>query len=171
MRNKMNKFMRIGTVSSLLVALLLITTLSFAAQRTVASGGLASGTKDINDNFTELFVKHSFSSKTADYTATAALNNGAIVQMTTVAELTFWDCETANIGDSLTLHTKDAEVTSGVPASGDHFTLKIGTALTAGNEIDTSGTAGDNVLFVCTADDTWSVIRESGTTIDGGTAD
>jgi len=170
----MNKAKNIGILSLLAVALLYATS-SFAAQQTVLSGALGSGTKMINENFTDLYtnkkdIKLNFISYTAAHTATAALNNGGIVQMTTAAELTFWACATANIGDSLTLHVRDAEVVSGVPASGDLFVLKIGTALDADDEIDTSGTAGDTVLFVCTADGTWSVMEESGTTVDGGTS-
>jgi hypothetical protein len=86
----------------------------------------------------------------------------------TTVEFTVWDCETANIGQSFSVWASDASL-EGVPASGDHFVLFDGTALTANYEIDVPADA--RVKFVCTADDTWSVHSETDTTTDGGTAD
>ena len=86
-------------------------------------------------------------------------------------EVTMWDCETANVGDQVILWARDAEKIEVVPASGDHFALFNGTALTADYELDVPATAGTKVTLLCTADDTWSVFHETATTTDGGAAD
>lgn len=112
-----------------------------------------------------------FNSYTAAQTLTAADHNASIVQMTTADEVTMWDCETANVGDFVLLWARDAEKIEVVPASGDHFNLFAGTALTANNELDMAATAGTKVTLMCTADDTWSVYSETAASTDGGAAD
>lgn len=112
-----------------------------------------------------------FNSYSAAQTLTAANNNGGIVQMTTADEVTMWDCETANVGDFVLLWARDAEKIEAVPASGDHFVLFDGTALTADYELDMAATAGTKVSLMCTADDTWSVYTETAASTDGGAAD
>jgi len=168
----------IRKILPMLIVLALCCTPAFAAQQTVASGAIGSGVADINANFTELYTANTaatqdinFNSYDVATAATAALHNGGIIQLTLAAEVTFWDCTTTNIGDSVTLRARDAEAIEGVPATGDNFVLLIGTALDAGDEIDTAATAGSTYLFVCTAENTWSVIQESATSTDGGTAD
>ena len=84
-------------------------------------------------------------------------------------EVTIWDCETANIGESFGVWSTGAGSLEGVPASGDHFVLEDGTALTADYEIDMP--AGGRYRFVCIADDTWAVHSETETSTDGGAAD
>jgi len=112
-----------------------------------------------------------FNSYTAAQTLTAATHNSGLVQMTTADEVTMWDCETANVGDTVMLWARDAEKIEVVPASGDHFNLFAGTALTAGNELDIAATAGTKVTLMCTADDTWSVVTETAASTDGSAAD
>ena len=112
-----------------------------------------------------------FNSYAADQTLTAATHNSTVVQMTVAGEVTMWDCETANVGDQVILWARDAEKIEVVPASGDHFALFNGTALTADYEMDVPATAGTKVTLMCTADDTWSVFHETAATTDGGAAD
>ena len=104
-------------------------------------------------------------------TLTAAAHNGALVRLTVAGEITLWDCETANVGDFLTLWARDAEKIEVVPASGDQFVLFNGTAIGADDELDMAATAGTKVTLMCTADDTWSVITETAACTDGGAAD
>ena len=112
-----------------------------------------------------------FNSYSASTVLTAANNNAAVVQFTVAGEATMWDCETANVGDFVMLWARDAEKIEVVPASGDHFNLFVGTALTANNELDMSATAGAKLTLICTVDDTWSVYSETSTCTDGGAAD
>jgi hypothetical protein len=112
-----------------------------------------------------------FNSYTAAQTLTAATHNSGLVQMTTADEVTMWDCETANVGDTVMLWARDAEKIEVVPASGDHFVLFGGTALTADYELDIAATAGTKVTLMCTADDTWSVVTETAASVTGGAAD
>ena len=109
-------------------------------------------------------------SYTAAQTLTFADHNASIVQMTTADEVTMWDCETAGVGAFVMLWARDAEKIEVVPASGDHFNLFAGTALTANNKLDMAATAGTKVTLMCTADDTWSVYSETAASVDGGTA-
>jgi hypothetical protein len=115
--------------------------------------------------------KAKFYSYDAAQTLTEAVHNSSLVQMTTADEVTMWDCETANVGDFVTLWARDAEKIEAVPASGDHFNLFAGTALTADYELDMAATAGTKVTLMCTADDTWSVYHETAASADGGAAD
>lgn len=112
-----------------------------------------------------------FNSYDTAQTLTAETHNASIVQMTVAAEVTVWDCEAVNVGDFVMLWARDAEKIEVVPASGDHFNLFNGTALTAGNELDMAATAGTKVTLICTADDTWSVYSETAASTDGGAAD
>jgi len=112
-----------------------------------------------------------FNSYSTDTTLTADNNNSAVVQFTVAGEATMWDCETANVGDFVMLWARDAEKIEVVPASGDHFNLFAGTALTADYELDMAATAGTKVTLMCTADDTWSVYSETAACADGGVAD
>jgi hypothetical protein len=104
-------------------------------------------------------------------TLTAATHNGALVRLTVAGEITLWDCETANVGDFVTLWARDAEKIEVVPASGDQFYLFDGTGIGANDELDMAATAGTKVTLMCTADDSWSVITETAACADGGAAD
>lgn len=112
-----------------------------------------------------------FNSYAEATTLTAANHNSSIVQMTVAAEVTMWDCETANVGDWVSLWARDAEKIEVVPASGDQFVLFAGTAIGANDELDIAATAGTKVTLICTADDTWSVYSETAASTDGGAAD
>lgn len=113
-----------------------------------------------------------FNSYAAATTLTATTHNSSIVQMTVADEVTLWDCEAAaNVGDTVMLWARDAEKIEVVPASGDHFVLFNGTALTADYELDMAATAGTKLTLMCTADDTWSVYSETAASTDGGAAD
>ena len=112
-----------------------------------------------------------FNSYATDTTLTADNNNSAVVQFTVAGEATMWDCEATNVGDFVMLWARDAEKIEVVPASGDHFNLFAGTALTADYELDVAATAGTKVTLMCTADDTWSVYSETAACADGGVAD
>lgn len=112
-----------------------------------------------------------FNTYASAQTLTAVTHKASVVQMTVAGEVTMWDCETANVGQSVTLWARDAEQIEVVPASGDNFVLFNGTALAANNELDMDDTAGAKMVLLCTADDTWSVYTESGLSTDGGAAD
>ena len=112
-----------------------------------------------------------FNSYSADQTLTAATHNSGLVQFTAIAEATMWDCETANVGDTVMLWARDAEKIEVVPASGDQFYLFAGTGIGANDELDIAATAGTKVVLMCTADDTWSVVTETAACTDGGSAD
>ena len=112
-----------------------------------------------------------FNSYATATTLTSATHNSTIVQMTVAGEITLWDCETAGVGDTIMLWARDAEKIEVVPASGDHFALFAGTALTADYELDMAATAGTKATLMCTADDTWSVYSETAASTDGGAAD
>jgi hypothetical protein len=112
-----------------------------------------------------------FNSYTSAQTLTYAAHNSSIVQMTTADEVTLWDCETAGVGAFVMLWARDAEKIEVVPASGDHFNLFAGTALTADYELDMAATAGTKITLMCTADDTWSVYSETAASVTGGAAD
>lgn len=112
-----------------------------------------------------------FNTYSADQTLTAASHNSSVVQMTVAGEVTMWDCETANVGDSVMLWARDAEKIEVVPASGDQFYLFNGTGIGANDELDVAATAGTKVTLMCTADDSWSIIHETSTSTDGGVAD
>jgi len=80
-------------------------------------------------------------------------------------------CETANIGEWVTVIVKDvSEVVVLQPASGD--TLKPATVvIEANHEMDSSGAAtgdGDFVTFVCVVADSWYSTGIGGAWIDGG---
>lgn len=113
----------------------------------------------------------SFNTYSSAQTLTAATHNGGFVQLTVAGEITLWDCETAGVGNNVLIWARDAEKIEMVPASGDHFVLFDGTALTADYELDIPATAGTKVSFICTADDTWSVYTETAACTDGGVAD
>ena len=126
---------------------------------------------------TKQFIINSYSS---DQTLTAAAHAGTIVKVTDPADITLWSCTDSagtsySIGDWVIIWVQDAEIASGVPASGEHFNLFAGTALSANNEIDmpASGneSAGSKFTLVCTAAGTWSVFNETATSGDGGAAD
>ena len=58
--------------------------------------------------------------------------------------------------------------------SNDVFTLMDGTALTAGDELDSDSSAdsgGDFVYVMCTATNIWRLLAENGAWSDGGVAD
>lgn len=116
-------------------------------------------------------AKVPFNSYSTAQTLTSATHNSTVVQMTEAVEATMWDCETANVGDTVMLWARDAEKIEVVPASGDHFVLFNGTSLTADYELDVAATAGTKVTLICTADDTWSVFTETAASTDGGAAD
>lgn len=112
-----------------------------------------------------------FNSYAADQTLTAATHNSTVVQATEPIEITLWDCEAANVGDTVLLWARDAEKIEVAPAAGDGFALFDGTPLTAGNELDVAATKGTKVTLMCTADDLWSVFHETAPATDGGAAD
>lgn len=115
--------------------------------------------------------KAKFNSYTSDQTLTFAENGGGVVQFTVAGECTVWDAEAVNIGDFFIVWARDAEKIELVPASGDHFVLFDGTALTADYEADIPATAGTKITLMCTADDTWAVYSETAPVTDGGVAD
>ena len=137
----------------------------------------ADGKNGVVDVFKPLIVastiqgRAKFLSYDAAQTLTAAVHNGALVRLTVAGEITLWDCETANVGDFITLWARDAEKIEVVPASGDQFFLFDGTGITADDELDMAATAGTKVTLMCTADDSWSVITETAACADGGAAD
>lgn len=141
------------------------------------SGSITSGFGAINNGSSAITTTGTiqgsviFNSYSSAQTLTAASHNSSVVQMTVAGEVTMWDCETANIGQFTTLWARDAEKIEVVPASGDHFVLFDGTALTANYELDMAATAGTKVTLLCTADDTWSVYAETAACLDGGAAD
>jgi len=53
----------------------------------------------------------------------------------------------------------------------DQFVLSDGTALTAGNELDLGGAAGNQATVMCLEANKWYVTGEIGTCVDGGAAD
>jgi hypothetical protein len=112
-----------------------------------------------------------FHSYSADQTLTYAVDGGGIAQFTVAGEATMWDATAATVGQFVTLWARDAEKIEVVPASGDHFVLFNGTALTADYELDCSAVAGNKVTLLCTAENTWSVFSETGASTDGGVAD
>lgn len=109
-------------------------------------------------------------------TATAAttLTNaqyGSILLMTTTGEVTLPDvCDRAS-GAFYIIVTRDAEKIEVVfTDTSDQFVLD-GTALTAGNELDSAGGAGNFATIACLATNTWHVLGKSGIWVDGGAAD
>ena len=117
-----------------------------------AWAGISPTTGSINTSGT-FQSKVLFNSYSTAQTLTASAHNSTIVQMTVAAEVTMWDCETANVGDTVMLWARD------------------GTALTADYELDIAATAGTKVTLMCTADDTWSVFSETAASVTGGAAD
>jgi hypothetical protein len=87
-----------------------------------------------------------------------------------------WDipvdmCDTAN-GNWFTLKSSAAHVNSLTSNdASDLFVLANGTALDAGDELDTAGAAGNSCTVACLQANTWWVIAELGTCADGGVAD
>ena len=135
----------------------------------VDSAGLMSTT---SGTFTGVLKgKVGFNTYSAAQTLTAATHNSTVVQMTVAGEITMWECTAADVGDNVALWARDAEKIEVVPATGDHFVLFDGTALTVNYELDMDATAGAKMSLLCTADTEWSVFNETGTSTDGGVAD
>jgi len=80
--------------------------------------------------------------------------------------------EASEIGTWVTLKATAAVAPSltSLDAS-DVITLADGTALTAGDELDLGGAAGNQCTVICVATNLWEVIGEIGTCVDGGAAD
>ena len=112
-----------------------------------------------------------FNSYSGAQTLTEAVHNGSVVQMTVAGEVTMWDATATSVGNLVTLWARDAEKIEVVPASGDHFVLLNGSAITEDYELDCVATAGNKVTLICTAENTWSIFSESDTSTDGGVAD
>ena len=70
-------------------------------------------------------------------------------------------------GMHITFVSTDATVKAINPDGTDQFILN-GTALTAGNEVDSPGAAGDNITFHASAANEWTSLGSVGTWVDGG---
>lgn len=87
-----------------------------------------------------------------------------------------WDipaglCSTAT-GNWFTIKSSAAHVNSLTSAdASDLFVLANGTALDAGDELDTAGAAGNSCTVVCLQANKWWIVDEIGTCADGGVAD
>ncbi|MBW2003103.1 MAG: hypothetical protein JRI72_00600 [Deltaproteobacteria bacterium] len=80
-------------------------------------------------------------------------------------------CDTAT-GIWITVKSTAAHLNSLTSNDGsDQFVLSDGTVLTAGNELDLGGAAGNQVTCTCMQANKWWVTGEIGTCVDGGAAD
>jgi len=113
-----------------------------------------------------------FATYSGDQTLTAAAHNSAVVRFTAAAEATLWDCETAGIGQWVSLWQSGTNATGINPASGDAILLLSGTSADTDHEVDLNVTAaGTKVTLMCIADDTWAIYSETATSTDSGAQD
>ena len=96
---------------------------------------------------------------------------GSLVIMTTTDEVTLPDvCDSAT-GAIYTIMARDAEKFEVVFTDSSDAFILYGTTLTAGNELDSAGGAGNSATVVCGAANTWYVRGTDGIFVDGGAAD
>ena len=108
---------------------------------------------------------------TGAVSVSAAQAYGSIIYMTTANEVTLPDvCDSAT-GAYVKIIARDAEkIEVVVTDTSDAFVLD-GTALTANDELDSAGGAGDYAEIACLATNLWYVLHHQGTWVDGGVPD
>jgi hypothetical protein len=103
--------------------------------------------------------------------ASGNLTANTINIATAAADYVMPACETANIGEWVTVLVRDvSEVVVLQPATGDTLS-PAGAIVSQNHELDSAGAAtsdGDFVTFVCFAADIWHSIAIGGAWVDGG---
>ena len=103
--------------------------------------------------------------------ASGALTANTINVATAAADYVMPACETANIGEWVTVVVRDvSEVVVLQPARGDTLS-PAGAIISADHEMDSAGAAtsdGDHVTFACLVADIWHSLSIGGAWVDGG---
>jgi hypothetical protein len=105
-----------------------------------------------------------------------ALSPNGISVVTTAAEVTIADCETADVGDWYTIVVRDPTETIEIVSLDSSDVINYsGITPVAGDELDSPSedgtTGGSSVTLVCVKADNYSAIHTSGLWVDGGAAD